>query len=432
MNDEPYWWQSAGRPEFENQRELPSAVDVLIVGAGLTGLSAARTLAQRERNVLVVDVGPPGIGASSRNGGMIGGGHRVLVEALVDKFGKNLATRLLTELHIDSTSFCLALMEEERIECDFVKSGRYLAQWLPSHYERSARNLERLQELAPVEAEAVPKNRQKDELATDIYHGGIVHHHHGGLNPAKWVAGLLRAAIRSGAEVQGHTLVTDLKKAGAEFIATTSRGKIKAGEVLIATNGYTEGRFGRLGARIFPVPSYIIVTEELGRNWIRSLFPTGRMIVETRERHCYYRPSPDGSRIVFGGRAALFQAKQPFYQRELKGLVDRIFPELRGTAIEFAWKGNTGFTFDFTPHVGRIDGIYFAMGYCGNGNGMAPYLGHKAALQILNDPEGQSAFSEISFEKRWWYSGKPWFLKLADANFRIRDIWANVQNRRAA
>ena len=429
--EEPYWWSESEPPQQTDPRSLPEEVDVMVIGAGLTGLSAARTLAKAGKSVLAVDEGPPGIGASSRNGGMIGGGHRVAPDILRDRYGMELAAQLIHELHIDSTAFCLSLMEEEKIECDFQKSGRYLAQWLPSHFEKNARNLDLIQSLAPVEAEVISRPQQLRELASDRYFGGILHHFHGGLNPAKWVAGLRKAAERAGALVQGGTPVSGIDKDGAQFRVMTPRSSVRCGSVLVATNGYTRGRHGSVGNRVFPVPSFIIVTAELGKQKMRSLIPNGRMIVETRERHCYYRPSPDGRRLVFGGRAALFQASNAFFTRELKQLMTGIFPDLQETEISHCWKGNTGFTFETSPHVGRLDGIWHALGYCGNGNGMAPYLGHKAALQILGDAEGETAFSKIPIPGRWWFRGSPWFLPFADVTFRARDIWSNFQNRRS-
>ena len=286
----PYWWDIAGHPEPTPVEELPREVDVLVVGAGLTGLSAARTLATAGRSVLVLDQGSPGIGASSRNGGMIGGGHRVHADELVGRYGHELAAAQLREMHIDSVEFAKRLMATEEIECDFDECGRFLAMWLASDYEAFARNLDQVTKLAPVSAEMIPRADTRDEVATDLYCGGAVYHFHGGLNPAKWVAGILKAAIRRGALVQGDTPVQALERVGAAHIATTPRGLIRAGSILLATNGYTDGRFGTVGRSVFPVPSFLITTDHLGSNRVRALFPTSRMIVETRERHCYYRP----------------------------------------------------------------------------------------------------------------------------------------------
>ena len=423
----PFWWDSAGPPARTSDQSLPGEVDALVVGAGLTGLSAARTLAEFGKSVLVLDSCGPGEGASSRNGGMIGGGHKIDAAALVERDGREVAAAKLQEMHIDSMMFAKHLMASEGIDCDFTECGRFLALWCSSQYEPLARNLDEIKKLAPVSADIVPASDTRREIASDIYSGGAVFGMHGGLNPAKWVRGLLHAACRQGALVQGETPVLEIEKIGRCWVAGTPRGRVAAGCVLIATNGYTCGKFGTVGRAVFPVPSYIIATEPLGAKTVSKLFPTGRMIVETRERHCYFRPSPDGTRIVFGGRAALFQAGNRLFEQQLRSLLAGIFPELRGVGITHGWKGNTGFTFGMEPHVGCIGGLWHAVGYCGNGNAMAPWLGHKAALQMSGSPEGETAFSRGTLQKRWWYYGRPWFLPFADAGFRVRDLTSSLR-----
>lgn len=287
--------------------------------------------------------------------------------------------------------------------------------------------LERLQALFPLEAEMVPKSRQRAEVASDAYEGGIVYPRHGGLNPAKWVDGIMRASMRAGALVQGQTPVLGLRGDRGAHVAKTPRGSVRAGDILVATNGYTSEAPAGLSRRIVPIPSFIVATEHLGQDRIAQLLPTGRMIVETRYRHCYYRPSPDRTRIVFGGRAAMFEAPRWLVEAELRGLLRGIFPELGDVAFTHSWRGRTGFTFCSLPHVGRLNGIWHAMGYSGNGNAMAPYLGHKAALQIIGDPDGETAYSKTEFPLRWWHPGWSWFLPFADVTFRVRDIWENAR-----
>ncbi len=426
----PFWWEDAGTPASPAVMPLPATVDVAIIGAGLTGLSAARTLARAGRSVLVLDAGAPGIGASARNGGMLGGGHRLSIAVVEARFGRDTAVGLLHEAHLGSTAFAKGLITGERIDCDYVESGRFRGLWRQSEYESSARDLERLQKLIPLEAEMVPKARQHQEVGSDLYAGGVVFPRHGGLNPAKWVAGVLGAAIRAGALVQGDTPVTALQRDGAGYRLLTPRGSVLAGAVLAATNGYTPALLRGHKRRIIPVPSFIVVTEPLAANRVQRLFPSGRMVVESRDRHCYYRPSPDGKRIVFGGRAALFDVPEAVAQAQMRGLLTQVFPELKDVGFSHSWRGYTGFTFDFLPNIGQIDGIWHAMGYSGSGNAMAPYLGHKVALQMLGDPEGETAFSHTGFPSHWWHRGRAWFLPFVDVLFRLKDVHNNFRRDR--
>ncbi|MEM7500017.1 MAG: FAD-dependent oxidoreductase [Pseudomonadota bacterium] len=421
----PFWWEDAGAPAAPPPADLPAEADVVVVGAGLTGASAARTLARAGSTVLVLDAGAPGIGASSRNGGMIGGGHRLSPEALRDRYGEDLARRLLHEAHVESLAFCRTLMAEERIDPDFRQTGRFRGFWAAREYEATARAIEALARIVPLDYEMIPRSRQHEETGSTLYRGGVVFPAHGGLNPAKWVKGILAAAARHGALVQGDTPVTAIAREGGRFRVATPRGTIRAGQVLMATNGYTPAAVPALRRRIVPVPSFIIATEPLGANRMKALFPKGRMTVESRERHCYYRPSPAGDRIVFGGRAAMLDAPEHFVQRELRGLLAQIFPDLGPVALSHSWRGFTGFTFETLPHVGQDDGLWHAMGYSGSGNAMAPWLGHKTALAMLGDPAGDTAFARTRFETRWWHRGRAWFMPAAEISLRLRDIRAN-------
>ena len=427
---EPFWYEDGWRPQSPQSATLPAAVDVLVIGAGLTGLCAARTLARRGQSVLVLDAQAPGSGASSRNGGMIGGGHRLSISELESRFGPDTTVRLLREAHIDSLQFTLSLIRDENIDCDYVQTGRFRAFWHPDEYESSARELGRLQERVPLEAIMVAKARQREEVASDLYEGGMIFPRHGALHPAKWVAGLLRAALKSGALVQGNTAVAALTRDGAAYVVRTPRGTVRAGKVLAATNGYTPAILGNLKRRIIPVPSFLVATELLGKSWVRNLFPSGRMIVESRDRHCYYRSSPDGTRVLFGGRAAMFDAPEALARQQMRRLLAQVFPQLDEVGLSHSWRGRTGFTFNALPNVGHDDGLWHAMGYSGNGNTMAPYLGHKVALQMIGDADGGTAFADTGMPVRWWHRGSPWFLPFADVTFRVKD-WRNNNRNRA-
>lgn len=421
----PYWWQDAGEPECPSQHTLPGSVDVVVIGAGLTGASAARTLADNGKSVLVLDAQAPGLGASSRNGGMIGGGHRLSYEALCTKYGKDTAHQLLREAHLDSANFCHSVIQDENIACDFQHCGRFRGLWLDKDYDHEARALQQLQAVIPLDANMVPREEQHRHVASALYRGGVSYNQHGGLNPAKWHKGLLLAAQRKGALIQGDTAVLSLDTKDSGYEVSTPRGKVQAGQILAATNGYTPVQLPQERRRIIPLPSFIIATEELGEHTIKELFPSGRMVVENRDKHCYYRPSPDGKRIILGARAAMFQAPENFAQSQLCKLLRQIFPQLQDVKISHNWRGNTGFSFSFMPHVGQINGIWHAMGYSGSGNAIAPWLGHKVALQMCGDSEGETAFSKTDFSSHWWYNGRPWFLPTVDMFYRLKDISAN-------
>ncbi|MEM6986445.1 MAG: FAD-binding oxidoreductase, partial [Pseudomonadota bacterium] len=328
MQNTPYWWLDAGSPTAPiDQPALPAHADVVVIGAGLTGLSAARTLAKHGKHVVVVDRGAPGIGASSRNGGQVGGGHRLHPNVLDAQYGHDLTTRLLREAHIDSIAFFTELLKQESIDCDWQPCGRFRGNWTDDEAERTARDLDNLCARIGLNAHTVARSDQHSEIATDLYSGGTVYPSHGAINPAKFTAGLLRAAVAAGAQVVANTDVVGVD-GGTLKQVHTARGSITCDSVLVATNGYSGPALPAVQRRVVPVPSFIVATEPLGANRMKDLFPKGRMVVESRERHCYFRPSPDGSRIVFGGRAALYDATEPTVRNTLKRLIAQVFPDL--------------------------------------------------------------------------------------------------------
>ncbi|MCP5073722.1 MAG: FAD-binding oxidoreductase [Rhodobacteraceae bacterium] len=420
LKTDPFWWEEF--PVFEPQStELPSDCDVVVVGGGLTGCSAALTLAKAGKNVVLVDAERPGYGASTRNGGMIGGGYRLSLAEMIAKYGSETAHRLLVEAHVDSLEFAVSRIKEEAIDCDYNQYGRFRGQWNKAEYDETARGLDELRNLVPVNIEMVPPEKQRQEIGSDLYSGGMLLHDHGGIHPGKYLNGMLKAAARSGAKIFANTVVSAVDPSGSGFSVTTSRGVIRAASVLMATNGYTTRNFPALKRRIIPVSSFLIATEELPEGLVDELMPARRMCVETRNRHCYFRLSPDSKRIVLGGRAAMNKVPTARAAGVLGGLLEQIFPQLKGQRFTHCWTGHTGFTFSFMPQIGQFDGVWHAMGYSGSGNAMAPYLGHKAALLIMDDPAGETAFTETTLETRFWYQKTPWFLPFAHLLYRYKD-----------
>jgi glycine/D-amino acid oxidase-like deaminating enzyme len=421
---DPYWWEDFA-PDTGQTSELPAESEVVVVGAGLTGCSAARTLAMSGAEVVVLDAQRPGFGASTRNGGMIGGGYRLSLEQMTKRYGTETAHALLRESHIDSLAFATALIRDEAITCDFHTYGRFRGQWNKAEYDATARSLDQLRELVPVNIEMIPPERQHLEVGTGLYCGGMMLHDHGGLHPAKYLNGMLSAARRAGARIYGRTPVRAVTPSGSGFQVITGKSTVRCRAVLMATNGYTIPDFSALKRRIIPVSSFVVATEELSQDTIDAIMPGRRMVVETRHRHCYYRLSPDQKRFIIGGRAALSVVPQSSATPVLRGLMSEIFPQLKSAAITHSWQGHTGFTFSFLPHVGQIDGIWHAVGFSGSGNAMAPYLGHKAAQAMIDDPAGETAFMKTKLETRPWYQGRPWFLPFVHALYRGHDIRDN-------
>ncbi len=424
LKTDPYWWQAAPREaQAAKPSPLPKSADVAIVGAGYAGLSAALTLARAGRSVVVLDAETPGFGGSSRSGGMIGHGHRLSYAALKNRYGQAKAVALIRE-GMASLEHLITFVEAEKIDARLKRTGRFRVAWLPTDYEAMGREADILRSEVGLDVEVVPRIEQHREIATDAYHGGLLFPSHGGLHPALLHTGLLAVARKAGVNVIGHTPVTGIAKTTTGHDVHTSRGTIAVREVIATTNGYTGKTTRDLARRLVPMPSYLIATEQLGENRVKSLIPNGRMIVETGSKHLYYRPSPDGTRIVFGGRAALHPiALETSAARLVKSLA-QILPELSGVRAEYAWTGNIAFTRSDLAAIGQnADGVWYALGCNGSGVALMNYLGYKLGLKVLGDPDGATAFDDIAFKAVPFYDGTPWFLPLMTGYYRAKDLW---------
>lgn len=412
----PYWWEGADWPDLNDPP--PEKLDLLIIGAGFTGLSAAIAAHDRGAKVAVIDAGQPGQGASTLNGGMTGAHPRLGWESLRDRFGESVADGLFAEA-APALEFVKTLIEREKIDCDFQQTGRIQLAWTAKHFEAQKTLAARVRDKSGVACEIVERNDLGSEIETDRYFGGMVIPDHCALHPWKYHNGLLDAVLGRGVPVSAHCAARGVTRDGNGFQVVTLRGTVNAGKVLLATGGYTSAPFRWFQRRVFPLPSYLIATEELPANLPGHLAPGRRMMVETRARHSYFRLSPDGRRILFGGRASMRNLDMPSAAKRLHRTMCDIWPDLHGTKLTHVWWGNTGYSFGHMPSVGEQGGIHYAMGFSGSGTVMAPYLGAKAAWRALGDARGETAYAAVPLKTHWLHPGtRPHFLKAADFWYR--------------
>ena len=414
-----FWLE--GLPEFNSiSKKLPKRVDVAIVGSGYTGLNAALQTIKGGRSTTVFEAGEPGQGCSTKNGGQISTSIKPSLEKLSAKFGaqKGLAIRQEGE---NALKWIEDLIKSEKIDCSFSRVGRYHAAHTQKHYELIARDAEKINRSEGIEAYTVSKNEQLTELGSDVYHGGVIFPQHASVDPGKYHRGLLQKVIEAGVDVIGQCSVLDIEKKSDGFVIKTQKGKVKARDVVIATNGYTTNLLPWLQKRVIPIGSYIIATEELDPVMVKELFPTNRIVSDTCKVIYYYRTSPDRKRILFGGRVSATETNPLISGPKLLKDMFRIFPQLKGTKISHSWTGTVAYTFDEMAHTGQYNGIYYSMGYCGSGVSMASYLGMRLGQKVLGIQEGKTAFDDLPFPTRPLYYGRPWFLPAVVSWYRMQD-----------
>lgn len=415
----PYWWETTPRPVLEDA-PLPQHADVAIIGSGYTGLSAALELARAGRHVVVLDAEDAGWGCSSRNGGLISGGLKPDLATLTARHGRDAALAILGEGQ-NALQWVTDFVATEGIDCDFRVAGRFDGAHTPRQFERMAAALaSRPKELA-VRAHVVPRAEQHREIGSDFYHGGIVWEYHACLDPARYHQGLLERVQAAGATVIAQCRVNGIEGDGRGFRLRTAKGPLTASQVLVASNGYTGATSPWMRRRVIPIGSYMIATETLPADLMDRLMPTDRTYSDSRKVVYYYRPSPDRTRILFGGRVTTHETdprySTPLLYRDLTAL----FPELRDYRVSHGWMGFVAYTFRHLPSLGVQDGIHFALGYCGSGVAMAGYLGSRIARRMMGRADGATAFDGLPLPTRPFYDGRPWFLPPVVAWYRWMD-----------
>lgn len=414
----PYWWDGAPEPDA-TRHDLPAKAELVIIGAGLTGLSAAIIAARRGVDVVVLDAGQPGQGASTRNGGMFGAIPRLDYGHGRAVHGAEVTAALHRETP-QANRWTAEMIARESIACDFQRTGRIDLAYTPDQFAAQQADFAHMQGRSDERVALIQRADLPAHINTDCYFGGILLKDHAAVNPRKYHDGMLRVAQAAGARVIARCPVTAISTDPGHHRLTTPLGTISAARLILATNGYTSPVTPWVARRIFGLPSFIIATELLPDGMADRLAPGRRMMVETRKRHSYYRLSPDGTRILFGGRAYMTPAGPDRAAARLRETMVEIWPETAALKLSHSWFGYTGFTFAQTPHLGCHEGMHFALGYSGSGIALAPYLGMKAALQALGDPDGATAFAQTRFDARLWFrGGRPHFLRLANLWFRF-------------
>jgi glycine/D-amino acid oxidase-like deaminating enzyme len=377
--------------------------------------------------VVVLEANSIGWGASSRNGGMVLTGMKLSVETLASRYGMDLTRKMYAD-SLAAIDLVEQIAREEDIDCNFSRRGHLEVACKQSHFDSYARSAGVIAKEFNHPLRIVPRKDLCDEIGSSLYFGGLVDESSAGLNPARYVAGLARAALKTGASIyestRVHKITRGLPNGASGFEIKTTRGDISARDVLVATSGYTSSVTPTLQKKIIPIGSYIITTEQLPESLAKELSPHNRMIYDSKHYLYYYRLTPD-NRMLFGGRAAFFPETKNTIRRSVeilsRGMVE-VYPQLRAAKIAHAWGGTVDFCFDTMPHAGQVDGIHYALGYAGHGVAMATYLGARMAENICGRSD-EIPYAAIPFPGAplGLYNGKPWFLPFAGAYYKVLD-----------
>lgn len=427
MKLESFWTETAAR--FEGRSDtLPAKADVVVIGGGFTGLSAARALAKRGAQVVVLEAGAVAAEASGRNGGHVNNGLAVDYATVAARVGSQQAAAWY-RAYDDAVDTVERIVREEAIDCDFQRRGKLKLASRPAHYEALARNFPQLQREADSEVELVSPDRVRDEIGSDRFAGGLLYKKSAQMHMGRFGRGLAEAAARHGAQIHDYTPVDRLERLhGQAHRVYTRRGSIDAAQVLLATGATRIGAFSSFSfwrRRIVPIGSFIIVTEPLDPGMLKALLPNRRTYTTTDTLHNYFRTTPD-HRLVFGGRAR-FALSSPRSDAKsghvLRQQLVALFPQLQDTRIDYCWGGIVDMTQDRLPHAGEKDGLFYSMGYSGHGTQMSVQMGECMARVLAGDvaanPWHGNPWPAIP-----GHFGPPWFLPAVGLYFQIKNKFA--------
>ncbi len=418
-----FWQTTTQMPGEEHVKSLPTKVDIVVLGGGYTGLSAARTLAMQGAKVAVLEAETIGWGASSRNGGMVLTGLKLGMGTIQKRYGRELAKRMF-QYSLDSIDSVEEIVREENIDCGFARCGHLLTANKPKHFDALREEAEFLEKEFGHKTRLVSRESQHDEIGSNLYYGALLDEVSGGLNPAQYVTGLACAAEKAGAALHARARVRQIERSQNRFTVETERGSLTASSVLVATSGYTGKVTRNLQKKIIPIGSFIIATEKLSPEMAHEISPKNRMIFDYKHYLNYFRLWED--RLIFGGRAAFFPETANTIQRSaeiLRREMIQVYPQLKDVQVQYVWGGTLDFAFDQMTHVGEVDGLYYSLGYAGHGVAMATHLGKTVAEAMLKGNIKEHPFGQFSFPPAplHLYNGFPWFLPLAGAWHKILD-----------
>lgn len=420
FSTDPWWWEAAPR-EVGQDEALPEAVDVAVVGSGYTGLSAARTLANAGRRVVVLETHALGEGASSRSAGLVGRALLGGFSKIAEQQGLHQAVSLYRGAE-EAYDFTIDMMESNDMSCHLVKRGRVLPVWNQQQYDATAVDFHLQQQHLGVEGQMISADELAQELNVTGAYGALVITNTASVHPALYHSGLLEATRRSGAITCAHARVDAIRHERDGKTLQTTRGLVRAKEVVIATNAYTGSETAWIRRRLIRTPGWMGATERLESSLISKLMPSQRTYVEySRNMINFWRPAPDDNRLLFGGQTGLLHKSNEEIARRLQVDLKRVFPELSTTRFSHLWRGWFAFTMDRLPHLGFKNGVYFAVGCNGSGLPMGTYIGHKVALKMLGDKEGITPFDDRPFPLSPSVLGYPWFWPAMTAWGRLQD-----------
>ena len=368
----------------------PVDAKVCVIGGGFAGLNTVLGLAERGvRDVVLLEAEQVGYGASGRNGGFVFGGFSRGEAELLRELGEPRA-RALYAGTTAAVELIRRRIHDHAIACDRVDAGVLWANWFrdPSVLRTRQRLLA---DRYGVEWEWVDAARVGELLRTRRYADALFEPRAFHFHPLKYARGIAVAAEGQGVAIHEGTPARALERNGRGWQVRTPNATIRAEHVVLACGGYLAGLRHEVDAGVLPIATYVMVTEPLGAR-LAEVMRTQAAVYDTRFAFDYYRPLPD-TRLLWGGRISVRDRRTDAVKRLLYRDLLKVFPQLDGVAVDYAWSGLMSYARHEMPQIGCIDdGLWLAQAFGGHGVAPTTFAGEALAAAIA---EGDTRWREF-------------------------------------
>lgn len=376
----------AGPSVYTHGFEAGSQFDVVIVGAGFTGLSAALALSELGTRVAVIDAHHIGWGGSGRAWGQVAASAKFMPAKVEADFPADVAARI-NEAGAHAPDLVFGLVDKFQMQVDAVRTGNLIAAHMPSKEAGLAATVKDLQGRGyPVEL--LKGSDCQAMVGSPRYRLALFDPRGGSLNPYAYAQGLAKAAIAAGAKIYEATCVENLRQNAGKWLVTTSRGELRAEQVILATNAFTSSSlYPGIGQEVFPVRAYQIISEPLSDAQRASVLPGRQSLNDTRKLYSGIRIWPDG-RLQVGIDGPVFAMNGKAYVEAAIKRIEMTFPQLKGLQWGESWGGWVDMTRDEYPRLHNLaSGLWAGYGFSGRGIAIGTMMGRDLASHVLSKPQ---------------------------------------------
>ncbi|UTM60201.1 FAD-binding oxidoreductase [Photobacterium sp. CCB-ST2H9] len=378
-------------------REFPTLTDniecdICIVGAGFSGLSSALHLAQKGFKVVVLESAKVGFGATGRNGGQIVNSYSRDVDVIEKRYDKKTSDALCNMI-FEGGDIIRGLIQDHNIDCDYKQGGLFTA-LNTKQVEGLKHHKANWERYGNKDLRMLDKTELQTMIGTDVYEGGLLDMRGGHIHPLKLALGEAEVILGLGGQIFEQSAVTRIEK-GAKPVAHTALGSVKAQYLVLAGNAYLGGLAPNISNKAIPCGTQVVTTEQLTDALCDELLPQRYCVEDCNYLLDYFRITAD-NRMLFGG-GVVYGARDPEnVEKLIRPKMEKVFPQLKGVKLDFAWTGNFLLTYSRMPQFGSFaDNIYYLQGYSGHGVTCTHLAGKLLAEALTGHAERFDAFASL-------------------------------------